>query len=109
MGPVKPMNIHVGYVHDITDTGNAQTGILPVHWQRCVLYIVYRGWPESGGYARSHRLCLLFVRPGADRGRSTPNCFSMAYAPAVLAALQLIFSKNTGLAPPCCSYPACLC
>ena len=95
MGPVKPMNIHVGYVHDILTLGMPKPVFYLFIAALCfyILCIVVGLNPWVGmlgaiGYA------YCSYDPVLIAGGHDTKLLSMAYAPAVLAALQLIFSKK---------------
>ena len=95
LGPKKPMNIHVAYVHDILTLGFPK----PVYYLfiaalcfylLCIVIGVNPWISIIGGVAYAY----CSYNPVLIAGGHDSKLMSMAYAPAVLAGIQLVFKQK---------------
>lgn len=101
LGPKKPMNITLSYVQDVVTLGLPK----PVYYLflaalcfylLCIVIGVNPWISILGGVAYAY----CSYNPVLIAGGHDTKLISMAYAPAVLAGLQLIFKKNYWMGAP---------
>lgn len=95
LGPKEPMNIHLGYVHDILTLGFPKPVfylfIAALCFYLLCIVIGLNPWVGIfGGIAYAY----CSYDPVLIAGGHDTKLLSMAYAPAVLASLQLIFKRK---------------
>lgn len=95
LGPQKPMNIHLQYVHDILTLGFPKPVfylfIAALCFYILCLVIGINPWVSIlGGIAYAY----CSYDPVLIAGGHDTKLLSMAYAPAVLASIQLIFQRK---------------
>lgn len=95
LGPKDPMNIHLGYVHDILTLGFPKPVfylfIAALCFYLLCIVIGLNPWVSIfGGIAYAY----CSYDPVLIAGGHDTKLLSMAYAPAVMAGIQLIFKRN---------------
>jgi len=95
LGPKEPMNIHLGYVHDILTLGFPKPVfylfIAALCFYLLCIVIGLNPWVSIfGGIAYAY----CSYDPVLIAGGHDTKLLSMAYAPAVLASIQLIFKRK---------------
>lgn len=95
LGPKEPMNIHLGYVHDILTLGFPKPVfylfIAALCFYLLCIVIGLNPWVSIfGGIAYAY----CSYDPVLIAGGHDTKLLSMAYAPAVLAGLQMIFKQK---------------